>query len=278
MTTTLEQTLSAHGLHHYWQTVKPLVRNAITFTTHKAEHIPLGASRLGGDPDLPPHIDWPYNGKTPLSFIAQINFADSKPHDHDDRLPASGILYLFYDCEAENWGFDPKDKSGFKVLYYDGDPAALQPRPAPNSDYTFPAASLNFASRTEIPNWSSWLVRDYNWTDEESDAWWEYWETWNEDIRHKLLGHSDNIQGDMELECQLVSHGEYCGDSDAYESERGKALAPGAADWILLLQIDSDEDNCNMMWGDSGRLYLWIRKDDLAARTFDKSWLVLQCY
>ena len=111
MTTTLEQTLSAHGLHHYWQTVKPLVRNAITFTTHKAEHIPLGASRLGGDPDLPPHIDWPYNGKTPLSFIAQINFADSKPHDHDDRLPASGILYLFYDCEAENWGFDPKDKS-----------------------------------------------------------------------------------------------------------------------------------------------------------------------
>ena len=278
MTTTLEQTLSAHGLHHYWQTVKPLVRNAITFTTHKAGHIPLGASRLGGDPDLPPHIDWPYNGKTPLSFIAQINFADSKPHDHDDRLPASGILYLFYDCEAENWGFDPKDKSGFKVLYYDGDPAALQARPAPNRDYTFPAASLNFASRTEIPNWSSWLVRDYNWTDEESDAWWEYWETWNEDIRHKLLGHSDNIQGDMELECQLVSHGEYCGDSAAYESERGKALAPGAADWILLLQIDSDEDNCHMMWGDSGRLYLWIRKNDLAARAFDKSWLVLQCY
>ena len=57
MTTTLEQTLSAHGLHRYWQTVKPLVRNAITLTTQKAEHIPLGASRLGGDPDLPPHID-----------------------------------------------------------------------------------------------------------------------------------------------------------------------------------------------------------------------------
>ncbi len=115
-------------------------------------------------------------------------------------------------------------------------------------------------------------MRDYDWTDEESDA-------WNEDIRHKLLGHSDNIQGDMELECQLVSHGEYCGDSDdAYESERGKALAPGAADWVLLLQIDSDEDNCDMMWGDSGRLYLWIRQDDLAARAFGKSWLVLQCY
>ena len=273
MTTTLEQTLSAHGLHHYWQTVKPLVRNAITLTTHKAEHIPLGASRLGGDPDLPPHIDWPFNGKTPLSFIAQINFAESKPHDHDDRLPASGILYLFYDCEAENWGFDPKDKSGFKVLYYDGDPAALQPRPAPNSDYTFPAASLNFDSRTEIPNWSSWLVRDYNWTDEESDAWWEYWETWNEDIRHKLLGHSDNIQGAMELQCQLASHGIPYRAATASQLE--ESFTAGAADWLLLLQIDSD-DRCGMHWHGNGRLYVWIRRQDLAARDFSRCWVVLQ--
>jgi len=31
------------------------------------------------------------------------------------------------------------------------------------------------------------------------------------------------------------------------------------------------------MWGDLGRIYYWIRDDDLAARRFDRSWLVLQC-
>lgn len=32
-----------------------------------------------------------------------------------------------------------------------------------------------------------------------------------------------------------------------------------------------------MMWGDLGRLYFWIRDDDLAARRFEKAWLILQC-
>ena len=40
-------------------------------------------------------------------------------------------------------------------------------------------------------------------------------------------------------------------------------LKPNAKDWRLLLQIDSNEEN-NYMWGDSGRLYFWIRKVDLA--------------
>jgi uncharacterized protein YwqG len=32
------------------------------------------------------------------------------------------------------------------------------------------------------------------------------------------------------------------------------------------------------MWGDGGRLYFWIREQDLAVNNFDKTWLVLQCY
>jgi uncharacterized protein YwqG len=33
-----------------------------------------------------------------------------------------------------------------------------------------------------------------------------------------------------------------------------------------------------MMWGDSGRLYWWIREADLAEGRWDATWLVLQCY
>jgi uncharacterized protein YwqG len=53
-------------------------------------------------------------------------------------------------------------------------------------------------------------------------------------------------------------------------------LAAGAIDWVLLLQIDSD-DATGMYWGDLGRIYVWIRKDDLRHGRFDAAWLVLQC-
>jgi len=32
-----------------------------------------------------------------------------------------------------------------------------------------------------------------------------------------------------------------------------------------------------MMWGDCGRLYLWITEEDLITRNFENSWLILQC-
>lgn len=47
--------------------------------------------------------------------------------------------------------------------------------------------------------------------------------------------------------------------------------------WRLLLQVDSNEEDCGMMWGDVGRLYFWIRKQDLENKKFDKSWFSLQC-
>jgi uncharacterized protein YwqG len=71
---------------------------------------------------------------------------------------------------------------------------------------------------------------------------------------HQLFGHSYSIQGDMTLECQLVTNGLYCGNPTGYNDPRAEELAPGAADWRLLLQIDSDDD-LDLLWGDSGMLY-----------------------
>lgn len=41
-------------------------------------------------------------------------------------------------------------------------------------------------------------------------------------------------------------------------------------DLCLLFQVDSDEP-AGMMWGDVGRLYIWIGRDDLTARRFDRT-------
>jgi uncharacterized protein YwqG len=40
------------------------------------------------------------------------------------------------------------------------------------------------------------------------------------------------------------------------------------AEWALLAQIDS-EPAAGMIWGDKGRLYWLIRRDDLSAGRFD---------
>ena len=97
----------------------------------------------------------------------------------------------------------------------------------------------------------------------------------------EFLGNVVIIQGDMRLECQLASNGIYfSGEPPESEREKIETLTPGASDWILLLQIDTDdrESGPGWMWGDVGCLYFWIKKQDLAAGNFDAIWGVLQCY
>ena len=94
---------------------------------------------------------------------------------------------------------------------------------------------------------------------------------------NKMLGYANNIQSEMELECQLVTNGLYCGDPSGYNDTKAKGLEKGTKDWILLLQIDSEDEKTGMMWGDVGRLYFWIKKEDLGNKDFNKTWMILQC-
>jgi uncharacterized protein YwqG len=97
-----------------------------------------------------------------------------------------------------------------------------------------------------------------------------------DDNLNKMLGYADNIQNEMELECELVTNGLSIDDPKNYKGPRAKALEPGARNWRLLLQLDSNEE-AEMMWGDLGRIYFWIKKDDLRDRQFDKCWFAFQC-
>ena len=74
-----------------------------------------------------------------------------------------------------------------------------------------------------------------------------------------------------------MTGGVYCGDPSGRKTPQAAALLPGAAQWQLLLQVDSDEEGTGFMWGDMGRIYYWIRESDLRERRFDRSWLILQC-
>ena len=275
----LARQFADHDLSDWFEAARPLLRSAIRLDLQSADDatLPVGCSKLGGLPDLPGDMAWPQDGGHAMMPIAQINFAELQASAPTDALPAAGMLWLFYEADRSVWGYDPADAGGFAVRYAEVAPAALQRRPRPdNLPGDFSAATLRFSATVNVPDYPSNLV-DYEMDDAENDRLWDWREAADGPI-NKLLGHSDNIQNPQELQCQLVSHGLYCGDASGYEDPRRAELEPGAADWRLLLQIDSNEDECNMMWGDSGRLYVWIRQADLQARRFERCWLILQCY
>ena len=290
--------LETNGLGKYFDKFQPLLRNTVRLYQKETNEndIAIGQTKIGGKPDLPNELSWLtetnivetkekkfyiFNTKRtesitkPLSFIAQINLSETSPFEKENLLPKAGHLYFFYSAEQEAWGFDYKDKNKFKVIYWNGNLSELRRADFPKDmpEYSnYKSCSVEIKSEISLPSYGHKIYEDF--ADEEDDIFWE--EVYNDGNLNKLLGYSDNIQNEMELECELVTNGLYCGDSSGYNNPRAKELEPNAKNWMLLLQIDSNEEN-EMMWGDVGRLYFWIKKDDMLNKNFDKSWFSLQC-
>lgn len=243
------------------------------------DRIPIGASKLGGTPDVPVGFAWPeWRGK-PLGFVAQIDLAEVAVHLADSPLPQTGLLAFFYEPSQEAWGFDPRDAGAWRVVWFDG--GSLRRATVPSGvpqDARYKACRLLPAPRLSYPEPDSLASRLAGIPDADKELYAGFLRLRREadPTGHQLLGHADPVQNEMELECQLVTNGLFTGDRSGWHDPRRKELEPGAADWILLLQIDSD-DAAGMMWGDVGCLYYWIRKQDLAARRFDKVWMIFQC-
>lgn len=289
--------LKANGLEKYFNKLEPMVRNTIRLylTSCSEDHIPVGQSKIGGQPDLPVIFSWFTETNTiatkkfwifgketkqtitkSLSFIAQINLSEISHFDSENLLPKKGILYFFYADRQDAWGFDIKDQNKFKVIYFDGDLTTLKRFNFPEDleNARFKPCSIEAKKEISLPSYYSKLYDDFNFTDDEADI---FYDRVHEDGNlNKILGYSDDIQNEMELECELVTNGLYCGDPSVYNDPRAKELESNAKNWRLLLQIDSNNEN-GMMWGDCGRLYFWIKKEDLINKQFDKSWFSLQC-
>ncbi|GAB3222629.1 YwqG family protein [Hymenobacter seoulensis] len=275
----LIEKLKELDLIHHWGKIKSVTRPSIRLhLSAKADRdIPVGSSKMGGAPDLPIGRQWPTESspEVPLAFVAQISLADITAADEEGLLPRQGLLSFFYSAEQEAWGYDNKDSDKFKVLFFEGLPCELHRLPFPSTleaEAKFEVCALVSQLEISLPSWESTLL-DFLTESEQENLY-----ALEESNINKLLGHADTIQGSMELQCELVTNGLYCGDSSVYNSTQAKILEPNAANWILLLQVDSNEDECRMMWGDAGRLYFWIKEQDLRSKNFDATWVILQCY
>jgi uncharacterized protein YwqG len=284
----LEKLASSHGFGAQLDILRKYLLPCAGFSVGLSAAGSVGSSRVGGGPDVPASFEWPSNNDRPLDFILQINLRDVAPHDTAGQFPRAGLLSFFYDLNEQPWGFDPKDLGGHRIFFVP-EGATLERRPAAVTDFPLTEAPLGFWPAQSLPNLGSRIgdrlakeIEAKSGRDVDYDA-------YNNLSRavfranvpvegpcHRVGGHSENIQGDMQLEAELVTNGLYCGNETGYNDPRAKALEATCEQWTLLLQLDSD-DNAGFMWGDMGMLYYWIRSADLARRDFSKSWMALQC-
>lgn len=236
-------------------------------------------SQIGGLPDLPDPAVWPRHQGKSLSFVAQINLAELPDDAPATDLSKTGMFYFFYDCEKSAWGYDPKDKGSWRVLYAEhppeGPPELTFPDDIPeHARYARTVVEIvsgrSIPDTFDVPPGSDLSVEQKGLIDDLLAR-----HVYARSPVHQLLGHPITIQGDMHLECQFASHGLPCGPG-VHDDPRAKELESGALDWQLLLQIDSD-DAAGMMWVDLGTLYFWIRSEDLRERNFEGVWMILQC-
>ena len=252
-------------------------------------------SKIGGKPAVPHDFVWPYytgigigekEAKTrPLSFMAQINLKDVADLDEEGVLPKKGILSFFYELETMTWGFDPKDKGSARVFYFPNeDDLDLAEYPTELEDYAkLPELKMEFEQHISVPGIELFDDgNDYEWDD--------YYECCNEcgyknddgGEYTKLLGYPDVIQNPMEEECETVTRGFYAGNPEGYAkiSEAEKAdIKAESTNWIMLFQMGTiSADDYELMFGDCGSIYFWIKKSDLMSYNFDNTWLILQCF
>jgi len=277
---TLEELRAAaerRGLGHRWETIQGLVRPCVQVKSERvdAESITAADSFLGGGfAYLRAGEEWPRSDRGPLEALARLRMSEVSPHDQSGMLPKSGVLTFWYDMELQTWGFDPGDVKNFRVTFLPEN-AAVERRAMPGSEKREPppVCRVTFAPGLSLPDGDE-LPEKHELAGDE-----EYFELRMELARgnHQLVGYPWLIQNPMQDECEFASKGFNVGGPKGDKEARAAGLGPGVADWVLLFEIDSDSA-ADWMWGDAGRLYYWIRKQDLAAGDYSRCWQVLQCF
>jgi len=154
----LETVLAHAGLGKWSPRLAAAARPAMILEPGPLEEgadAPIGASRLGGMPDLPPDVPWPWRPALsgievfgdhaerpwPLTFVAQIDFAEIASAGGLEGFPSSGRLLFFCDPILEPWGWSNDHKSCASVMFFTEETNRLARRRFP-AELSNPAAGV----------------------------------------------------------------------------------------------------------------------------------------
>lgn len=252
---------------------------------------------MGGLPDLPAGKRWPAWRTRHLagcacclrrkgepfparaSFVCQIDCADVAALDPEGLLPDAGTLLLF---SEGRWTAPPRNL-GWKVLYAPpGAELVRRTRPPDDGYPVFRPCALTFEQDWTCPGPLALPLLNASLDDRQ----YELLSTFEQEDDHsRMLGQPAMVQG-PDVDCRVQVAAERLGVQGLRCDRAGyAALSPSirarleaeAREWRLLFQIES-EGAAGMNWIDGGRLYVFVRADDLAARRFDRCRFTMQTH
>lgn len=236
----LRKDIAKAGLAERTIDIEAITRWSVRMLTKPVKKPQVGASRIGGLPDLPSGFGWPMAGKERMVFAAQIRMDEASRHDVDGLLPKRGMLSLFLDPHFED----------LRVAYFE-DPRKLVPvgrEVITEEMWKVPDHPCSVAFRTEysLPPAIGPTIDTLD-LDEEDLA------IYNDAI------YLDHVPDDRDPHHLLG----YPGWSWNYLQSTGVEL---------LFQIGSDS-KAGMQWGDAQPAFVYISRKHLAARNFAKAFV-----
>lgn len=276
----LKRKLTEAGLGSVAEQIAQMARPCyrVTSTLAPEEQISIGASKFGGSPDVPAGFVWPEG----LEFVAQVRLADL-PKPLPEPVPQDGLLSFFTRWSEGRVFYFPEGTPLHRTAMPPAPPepaptglwnrlsAGLKRKPEPRKTYR--AAAPRFEPALSPPDGDSEMVKELKLSDANAEAYIEL--CFEDGVKHQMFGHACPVQNEMELECDFIRRGE----KPRWDLPPERFIS-AARDWILLLQLDTDDGHTGpgWMWGDAGMVYFWIHRDDLAARAFDRAIAIEQCH
>ena len=231
-------------------------------------------------------------GRYHLPLVAQFKLEDVASHDIGQLLPPAGMLYFFYGdpyshlgISATQWYLSKHrqfpDPNDWKVIYYDGDSRNIsraRPTQALPEDQTFGTRTLSFRPSTSLPQVETCFIGDeinQSATLVLTDKEWEIYaglryRQYGTKTVHKLLGYSDDAQPfAMEWSYTQVRDILFP-DLPPFDGLAKDEQQRELENCRLLFQLDGA--GLNIWFGRDGKLFFFIRDQDLIARRFTKCW------
>lgn len=276
----LDRKIDAIGLSEFRELLHKLARRAIDLRTPRdipSEKLSdlqskfiVGASRLGGFPDLPSLEDWPLakdhaNVEHKMRFLAQLNCAElAKLQDY---LPRNGLISFFID----QWNDHP---SFVRAVYFPS-LIGMAPMRLPADEIlsdgeradAFSGVQLEPRVLISIPDLS---VDEGLWGPGPPEDLKRIWENNQGEAYEKLKADLDNEQlsgsgrfGPHTINAYVFTQG------DSPEMQASEEKLGTADDWVNLISIGFDR-NVGFQFDDCGTLTICIHKSDLATQNFSR--------
>ena len=253
-----------------------LIKPAIGLLTIKMEsdNLKIGASKIGGKPDLPKDVSWPRLNDSDLVFCAQYNISELKKCDVENLLPEKGMFYIFIGISGE-WNEFSIEQKDCKIFFIEN-LEDLERKEYPttlNVEGKVEPAEIQFFESLTIPDDENYKLIDYD--EKYEDFYFHFYQDTEEyiaeelnnlaDNMHQILGEDKSVQSSVVYE---FSRNEL-NISDEEYLEKWTEILKNSKTFSNLIQLDCFDSNTNLSkFGGSGVFYIGLKTKELENKNF----------